>query len=186
MRSWPWLRWMSLGIASSTPLLAASPPPAAVEIVPLESQVVAYLQRTGPARGINDAIHELVAWAEKDGVKAAGPASILFYTDPDSAPDATLFWEARLPLALERPRATPPPVGGVGMIRSERIRAAACVERRSPPGGRTTGPGSLREWIRAKGYAVNGPRIETYLDGLAGDPTQSVRMRLCLPVTGPR
>jgi DNA gyrase inhibitor GyrI len=186
MRSRQLSWWLPLGFATASLLSAAPPPSGAAEVVPIESQVVAYLQRTGSARGIPDAIHELVAWAEKDGVKAAGPASILFYTDPDSAPDPTLFWEARLPLALERPRATPPPAGGVGVIRSEPIRAAACMEQRATPGGRTTGPGSLREWIRAKGYAVNGPRIETYLDGLGGDVTERVRMRVCLPVTGPR
>ena len=186
MRSRQWLRWLPLGIAGATLLPAAAPSPGGFEIVPLEPQVVAYVQRTGSARGIGDAIQELRAWAEKEGVPVAGPASILFYTDPDSTPDATLFWEARLPLTLERPRATPPPAGGVGVIRSERIRTAACVEQRSVPGGRSAGPGSLREWVRGKGYAVNGPRIETYLDGLGGDATQAVRMRLCLPVTGPR
>jgi hypothetical protein len=186
MRSRQWLGWLPLGIAGSTLLAVVAPASGPIEIVPLEPQVVAYVQRTGLASGIPGAIRELLAWAERDGVKAAGPASVLFYTDPDSAPAATLFWEARLPLALERPGASAPPTGGVGVIRTERIRAAACVEQRAVPGGRTAEVGALREWIRGKGHAVNGPRIETYLDGLGDDATRPVRMRLCLPVTGPR
>jgi hypothetical protein len=144
---------LPLVIAGLTLLSGAAPASGPIAIVPLEPQVVAYVQRTGSASGIHDAIHELMAWAEKDGVKVAGPASVLFYTDPDSAPAATLFWEARLPLALERPGASPPPAGGIGVIRSEPIRAAACVEQRGVPGGRTAEVGALREWIRGEGHA---------------------------------
>jgi effector-binding domain-containing protein len=180
-RSPYWPLWIAGGT-----LLAATPATGPFEIVPVEAQVVAYQQRTGPVSGIGDAIQELRAWAEMKGVKIAGPASVLFYTDPGPAPDATLFWEARLPLALDKPGGSPPAPGGVGVIRSERIRAAACGELRSVPGGRGVEGDALREWIRGQGYAVNGPRIETYLDGLGGEAAQPVRMRLCLPVSGPR
>lgn len=186
MRLRQWLRCLPLWVAGGTLLQAVSPTLGSTEIVPLEPQVVAYFQRTGSARGIPDAIRQLRSWAEAEGVKVAGPASALFYTDPEAAPDAVLFWEVRLPLALDSPGASPPLAEGVGVIRSERIRAAACSEQHSVPGGRGAEVGALREWIRDNGYAVNGPRIEIYLDGLGGDASQPVRIRLCLPVIASR
>lgn len=167
-------------------LSAAAPEEGAFAVRPLEPQIIVYLQQAGPVTGIPEAVRRLRAWAEERQIAASGPAQAVLYADPAAASARDLFWEVRLPLALDSPAAMPPQPGGLGVMRGERIDAAACAERRDLPGGRGASAGALRQWAAGKGYRVNGPLIEIYIDGLPADASEPVRMQICLPVIVPR
>jgi effector-binding domain-containing protein len=173
---------LAAGLAHPVPARAGD----AISVRSLEPRVVAYLQGTGSLDALPASLGRLRQWASQAGVEAAGAPSAVYYADPATTPPEAAFWEVRLPLSLRQPPPAPPRDGGVGVIRTEPIRAAACSEQVGLPGGRGPAVEALRQWAAAHRYRVNGPLEETFLEDPGSALDRPVRTRLCLPVVPPR
>ena len=143
------------------------------------ARAVAYVRREGPYVGIPDAIQDLMNHLARNRLTPTGDPTAVFFTDPQTVPEAQAQWEVQMPVAAHDPDREP---GADGVrIRTAAARTVAALIHTGPYDTVAPAYGHAAHWIDEHGYRVVGPPEEAYLSG-PDTPPEKVRTEIRFPV----
>ncbi len=126
------------------------------EVAPIHAVV---LPMTGSHAQLGEAIGRLAVWLRSAGVKSLGGPFGRFHNSPDEVGEASLRWEVGFPVPAGTHAAVPYEVreipGG----------AVAYVVSGGPHEMAATQWAQFLDWVEERGYQVDGPATEIWLDG---------------------
>jgi effector-binding domain-containing protein len=166
----------------------------AVLAIPLSAQNLAIAIKTvepfpycaishrGPFSDMPSVVKELVGAMEAQGllVRIRGPLVGVYYSSPAETKPEDLSWEAGF--VVEAQTTTRPPL----MLKSWEHRTVAAALYTGPYEGLGRALDGIMAWLGARGYGVDGPVLERYLDqDPSAVPPDKLRTEIWVPVIRP-
>jgi AraC family transcriptional regulator len=140
------------------------------------------IAHTGPFSDMPSVVKELVGAMEAQGllVRIRGPLVGVYYNSPADTSPEDLAWEAGF--VVEAQTTTRPPL----MLKTWDHRTVAAALYTGPYEGLGRAVDEIWRWLEARGYAVDGPVLERYLDqDPSAVPPDKLRTEIWVPVIRP-
>jgi AraC family transcriptional regulator len=140
------------------------------------------ISHRGPFSDMPSVVKELVGAMEAQGllVRIRGPLVGVYYSSPAETKPEDLSWEAGF--VVEAQTTTRPPL----MLKSWEHRTVAAALYTGPYEGLGRALDGIMAWLGARGYGVDGPVLERYLDqDPSAVPPDKLRTEIWVPVIRP-
>ena len=148
-----------------------------ITVKDLGPRTIAYLNCKGSWRQLPEMLARLGEWMSRSGLKAAGPASGIYYNTPKQVNVQDLVWEVFYPVS-SRISELREGQGDFGVRQIPGSRMTTIIHEGSY---RKAGLSyeHLEEWIKREGHEVCVPAEEVYLtDIMSPDEEQTIEIRL--------
>jgi effector-binding domain-containing protein len=141
------------------------------------------IAHTGPFSDMPSVIKELVGAMEAQGLLARirGPLVGVYYSSPAETRPQELSWEAGF--IVESQTTTLPPL----ILKVWEHRTVAAALYVGPYEGLGRAVGEIADWLTGRGYAIDGPVLERYLDqDVSAVPPDKLRTEIWVPCIRPK